>query len=230
MEKDLFDYLLVPTKAELRKECCIDKMYSLPTLNIPKSGWFREDIQLDYLVNEAIINYNNEIVIAKYNFCSAIKYHKYFINKKDDNFEFWSRKYLEQTIKELFSIYDKSMHILNYLFDLKVITDLEFKKNIRDKLKILDKDKYKKVNRLYSKLYGDKFKNNIRDNITHNSSELFERFEPVYKNNKTSWIRKEGLPYDEIIKLIEDICNILGENRDLLHEFLLEKYSPKGSD
>ena len=44
------------------------------------------------------------------------------------------KKYIEQTITELYSIYDKSIHIINYLYDLKVIPDIDFKQNVREKL------------------------------------------------------------------------------------------------
>lgn len=224
MEKDLFDYILTPTKKELRKNNCIDKMYSLPILNIPKNGWCFLHNYKDYLVQEAIINYNNEIVMAKYNYCLAIKYHKFYCKTNDQNYDFWSRKYLEQTIKELYSIYDKSMYVINYLFDLRVISGVSFKKEVRNELKLVDKESYKQVNKIYSKLYGDKTKKTIRDNITHNSSDFFDRYIPNYDKNNTSWNRYEAMEYEDIINIIEEISDLLGKNKEILKNMLIMMY------
>lgn len=226
MGKDLFDYIVVPTKNELRKNNCIDKIYALPTLKIPKNGWqiWNRNNYSDYLVQDAIINYNNAIVVAKYDFCSAIKYHKYYCKTLDSNYDFWSRKYLEQTIKELYSIYDKSMYVINYVYDFRVLSDMSFKNNVRIKLKEVDKKIYKKVNRIYSKLYGTEELNAIRDNITHNSSDFFMRYIPIYINEKTSWELVDGMEYCEIIKIIEHISDLLGENKEIIESILKSKY------
>ncbi len=226
MEKDLFDYILVPTKSELRSTNCIDKMYSLPILKIPKNGWqyWNRDNYKDYLVQEAITNYNNEIVMAKYYYCLGLKYHRYFGKFNNNEYDFWCRKYLEQTIKELYSIYDKSMYVINYLYDFRITSDISFKQKVREKLKEKDKKLYEEVNRIYSKLYGDKIKNSIRDNITHNSSELFDRYIPIYNDDCTSWERKDAMDYEAIIKMIEDISDILSENKDILKSMLIMMY------
>lgn len=228
MEKDLFDYLVYPTKRELRKLNCIDKLYPLPTLKISKNAFLNKEIRIDYLVGDAIVNYNNEIVVAKYYCCSAIKYQEYFIRTTDDNYEFWSKKHLELTIKELFSIYDKSYHIINYMYDLQVPIDKFFKQNVRERLKEENKEVYKKVNKIYSKLFSSEKYNGVRDNITHNSSNLFKRYEPVYSEGKTSWEFKLDMKFEEAAKLIEEICEILKENKEMLIQLLMEKYPSKG--
>ena len=63
MKKDLFDYIIEPTDKEYRKENIIDDISFIPKLNIPKNSYFMN--HHDYLINDAIINYNNETVVAK---------------------------------------------------------------------------------------------------------------------------------------------------------------------
>lgn len=126
MTKDLFDYIVTPTDKQYRSENIIDDILGIPKLNIAKSSMFIKPHE--YLINDAIINYNNEIVVAKTFYANMIKYQQYYEKYKNEEYDFWSRKYGEQTIKELYSIYDKSIHIINYLFDLKIIQILLLKR------------------------------------------------------------------------------------------------------
>lgn len=229
MGKDLFNYIVTPTEKEYRKINVIDDIYGIPRLIIPKSMIFIHP--QDYLIDDAIVNYNNEIVVAKSFYASMIKYQKYYKKTKVDYYDFWSRKYAEQTIKELYSIYDKSMHILNYLYDLKIKPDLDFKNKVRNGIKIKDKKFYRKINSIYSRLYGDLEKNSVRDNITHNFSDMFYRYSPKYENgNPTGWYVEEPISYDEYKSLIDDICKLLSENKKCIIDKLSEIYPPEGSE
>lgn len=184
----------------------------------------------DYLVNDAIVNYNNEIVVAKSFYASMIKYQKYYKKSNDEYYDFWSRKYAEQTIKELYSIYDKSVHILNYLYDLKIKPDLDFKNKVRNAIKLKDKKFYKKINSVYSRLYGDRNKCSVRDNITHNFSDMFYKYSPKYENGKpTGWYVEEPISFEEYKKIIDDICGLLAENKKYIVDKLSEVYPPDGS-
>ena len=76
---------------------------------------------------------------------------------KKDEYKFWCKKYIERKIKELYSVYDKSIHIINYYYDFKIYPDIDFKEKVRNSLKETDKNFYNKINNIYSKLYGDKY-------------------------------------------------------------------------
>lgn len=228
MKKDLFDYIVVPTNKEYRKVNIIDDIHGIAKLNIPQSAWLFNS--RDYLINAAIINYNNEIIVAKSFYTNMTKYQKYYQKFGNEEYDFWARKYGEQTIKELYSIYDKSMHVINYLYDLRVFPDINFKENIRVELKKIDKAFFKKINSVYSRLYGDKYKNVVRDDITHNFSNLFFRYVPVYENEKpTGWYTQEELQYSEYKRIIDEICELLIENKNLIVEKLKQFYPPKGT-
>lgn len=227
MKKDLFDYIITPTDREYRKENIIDDISFIPRLIIPNNAYFMN--HRDYLINDAIVNYNNETVVAKMFYANMMKYEKYYEKTKDENYDFWARKYGEQLIKELYSIYDKSIHIVNYLFDLKVLPDLNFKKNVRELLKNEDKTFYKVFIKVFSKLYG-KSNNVIRDDITHNFSNLFFRYVPNYDDNKeTGWYIEESLSFEDYKNKIDEICLLLVENRNIIINKLASIYPQKGT-
>lgn len=228
MNEDLFDYVVSPTKTQYKKETIIDQIYGIPKLKIPPYVYFTNSN--DYLIDNAICNYNNEVAVAKMFYVNMIKYHNYYLKRKNNSYDFWSKKHAEQIIKELFAIYDKSMHILNYLYDLKIMPDMNFKENVRKKIKECDKQLYKKINKIYSKLYGDKKKNTIRDNITHNFSDLFFRYKPEYRNNKsTGWFVENPLSFEEYNDIIGKICELLHENKEIITNKLREVY-PSGNE
>lgn len=228
LKKDLFDFVIVPTKNEFRKKNCIDNIYGIPKLKISSSSFFLDS--KGYLINDAIVNYNNEVFVAKVYLAYIKKYHKYYKKKKDEEYSFWTKKYIEQTIKELYSIYDKSIHIINYLYDLRIEPNIDFKKNVRDALKQIDKEFYDKINSVYSRLYGDQYKNIIRDDITHNMSNLFIRYVPKYEENKkTVWKVEEAISIDEGIQIIESICKLLEENKIIIINKLSELFPAKNT-
>lgn len=226
MEDNLLNYVALLTKEELSKENCIDKIKSLPELIIPNE-WYYPD-KIDYLINHSIINYNNEIVVAKVLFTYVIKYNDLYITTNNDNYSFWTKKYIEQTITELYSIYDKSIHIINYLYDLKIIPDINFKQKVREKLKECDKTFSKEVNSIFNRLYGDKNKNVIRDDIIHNSSNFFPRFVPT--DNFTGWKFEQAISIEEGLNIILKICNILEKNSNILNEKLVDFFLNRGTE
>lgn len=228
IEKDLFEFVIIPTKNEFRRKNCIDNIYGIPKLDIHPS-YFSTNSK-DYLINDAIVNYNNEVFVAKVYFAYIQKYHKYYKKKKNEEYSFWTKKYIEQTIKELYSIYDKSLHIINYLYDLRIEPTINFKKDVRDSLKKINRVFYEKINSIYSRLYGDKYKNLLRDDITHNMSSLFSKFVPIYEENKkTKWKIEEAISISEGINIIENICDLLEENKNIIVNELGVFFPPKNS-
>ena len=226
MDKDLFDYIVNPTSNEYRKPNIIDKIAWIPKLTIPN---ILSNIAVkEQFVNDAIINYNNEAVVLKTFYANMIKYKKYYDKKKTKEYDTWSRKYAEQVIKELFSIYDKSFHIINYLYNFKVAFDIDFKSNIREKLKQEDKKFYNKINSVFSRLYGDISKRDIRDDITHNFSSLFQKYIPKYNQGKiVGWDEIESLSYDEFKLIIDNICELLIEQKQLIIDKIADFYPQK---
>lgn len=227
-KKDLFDYLKKPTKKEFRETDCVDDFYGIPKLNIPK--YFLFSASKDYLINDSIVNYNNEVIVAKTYYSFVKKHLKLYKETNDESYDFWARKFMEQTIKQMYSIYDKSMHIVNYMYNLQVVVDINFKKNVREELKKIDREFYRKINSVYSRLYNDKYKNLIRDDITHNMSQLFLRYIPIYnKDGATSWKIEEGISIDEVLRIIKEISELLEEQSQLIIEKLQEFYPKKGT-
>ena len=227
-KKDLFNYLKKPTIKEFRKKDCIDDFYGIPKLNIPK--YFLFSSSKDYLINDSIVNYNNEVIVVK-TYYSFVKIHlNLYKETGDEYYEFWARKFIEQTIKQMYSIYDKSIHIINYIYDLQVEPNIDFKKNVKEKLKQLDHKFYLKIKSVYSRLYGNKYMNLIRDDITHNMSQLFFRYIPIYrKDGKTSWRTEEEMKIKQALNIIKEISELLEEQYNMIIEKLKEFYPKKGT-
>ncbi len=223
MGKDLFTSFVTPLKKEFREEDCIDDFLGIPKLNIPN---IVIPPARDCLLNDAIINYNNEIVVAKVFYVFARKYKKLYEEKSNEDYDFWMRKFMEQTIKELYSIYDKSMHIINYLYDLQVKQRIKFSKKIMQSLKDKDAEFYSKVNDIYNTLY-DNDKNGVRNDITHNISCLFPSIDLVIKDGRTSWIRKEAMTIEQADNMIEEISVALKKQMTIITNKIYEKYPKK---
>lgn len=226
MEKDFFNFVIYPTAKEYRKTNIINKIAWIPKLNI-KNNSSSNNVK-EQFINDAIINYNNEVIMAKTFYANMIKYRKYFENRKNKEYDFWARKYAEQTIKELFSIYDKSYHIINYLYDFRVTQDIKFKTKIKEYLEKADPPFYKKINTIFNKLFGNKLKNGIRDDITHNFSSLFLKYNPIYTGyHLTGWEEIKAISYDDYKNIIDIICELLAEQRSLIINKIAEIYHCK---
>lgn len=226
MNKDLFDYVINPTAKEYKKSNIVDRIAWIPKLEISHGILFKAN--KEEFINDAIINYNNEVVMVKNFYATMLKYRKYFLRRTNQEYDIWTRKYAEQIIKELFSVYDKSFHIINYLYDFKVTPDINFKVNIKECLKKNDKLFYKKINSVSSRLCSDNFMNGIRDDVTHNFSSLFLKYNPIYSGNAiVSWAEVKTLSYDEYKNIIDNICELLAEQRNLIVNKIAEFYSKK---
>lgn len=102
--------------------------------------------------------------------------YKTFLEKSNseneyNGYNYWYKKFIEETIKGLNNLYDKSMHIFNCIFNLNCKEKFGFNCNVLNELKKTD---IKIYNELYL-IYED-FKdcmNGARDNIEHNNSKLF---------------------------------------------------------
>lgn len=222
----VFTDMLFPTKEEIEKENCVDGLYNVYTLNIPKASIFFGSY--NFLINDAIINYKNEVIVAKFYYACIVKYYEAYKKNKCENYEFWLRKYIEQEIKELYSIYDKSMHIINRLYNFNLRPDFHFKETIREKLKKVDKKKYRKINSVFSRLYGDDYKYILRDDITHNISSMFDKLNPVYNNGIVdSWKKENAITIGKSLEIIKEICSLLAENINIINDMLKEKFSSK---
>ena len=171
MAKDIYDYLKKPTKKEFKNDKFIDDFFGIPKLNIPKCFLFSS--AKDYLINNSINNYNDDVLMIKIYYVYAKKHMKLYNKKSKEEYNFLARKFYEQTIKQMYSVYDKSLHIINYVYDLNIEADINFKINIKKELKEKDSKIYKRVKSIFSRLYDDKYV--IRDDATHNGSCLFFR-------------------------------------------------------
>lgn len=226
MEKDIFDFVIYPTAKEYRKTNIINKIAWIPKLEIKNNS--SSNMVKEQFINDAIINYNNEIIMAKTFYANMLKYRRYFENKKNKEYDIWTKKYAEQTIKELFSIYDKSFHIINYLYDFRVTQDSNFKKKIKEYLKKADYPFYKNINNISKKIFGDGLKNGIRDDITHNFSGLFLKYNPIYTGYYlTGWEEVKSLSYDDYKNIIDKTCELLSQQRSLIVNKIAEFYPNK---
>lgn len=225
--KDIYDFIVNPTKEEIRENSVIDKIKGLYVLNIPNNiiGFQSPHV---YLISDAILNYNNEIFMARTFYAYATKYNEYYKKVKDGNYEIWTKKYIEQTIKELFSIYDKSINVINYLFNINIKSGSGNNGKVANELKCKDKDFYDKMSKIYKRLHLKGY-DSIRNNITHNDSDMFFRFSPNFNKKKIyeGWETKKGMTAEEGFKAIDEICNLLKENEELINNKIIEIYPLK---
>lgn len=98
--------------------------------------------------------------------------------------------------------------------------------NVRKKLKECDKTFFEQTNSIFSRLYGDKYKNVIRDDIIHNSSSFFPKFTPT--DDFKGWKFEQAISIKEGFEIIVKICNILEENSNILREKLADFFQKKG--
>lgn len=222
MKKDIFTYILNPKVDIYRKKSNIDKLYDIDKYSIKKNN-IRIEIK-KYLLNDSIMNYKNEILMAKIQYTNALNYYENIknINNNDEyeSKEFLCKIYLEDTITKLYSAYDKSYHILNELLELNIDYNkakINYKKEIRERIKLIDKELFNKVNKVFSKLQNPKFLN-YRDNIIHNKSISFIRIERNYSNSNLNLHVSAEISIEDIIKIIEDIIEIMIQNLDIIKE------------
>lgn len=227
MEKDLIDYIRTPTKKEYRKDSVIDEIYGMPRLNIPKNTLlFKLD---NHLIDSAIVNYNNEVLMTKIYYANMVKYQKYYQKNNDYNYDFLARKNGELLIREFYSIYDKSMHILNYLMKLKVSPGTGFNQNVLKRIRKHDEKFYKELKDIYDELFN---KNNIlRNDITHNFSNLFFRYKEMDSDDGkgTVWYAEDPIGYDEYKEKIDKISKLLAKNKQLIMKKIQERFPRKGT-
>jgi len=130
MENDIFNYIVNPTVEEYRKENIIDKLYDIKdTYDDKKINLYSKRIVKDILVSDTIKNYKNDVLMIKIQYTNALKYYSILQNEdlQDDKIEaymFLCKMLLEDVIIKLFSIYDKTYHILNVICELKIFKSI----------------------------------------------------------------------------------------------------------
>ncbi len=221
--KDIFTYILKPKASFYRKNNRIDELYDIDEYKINHYA-VRIEIK-KYLLNDSIMNYKNEILMAKIQYTNALNYYENIKNIDKDTDEYGSKEflckiYLEDTIIKLYSAYDKSYHILNELLELNIDykkAKSNYKKEIREKIREIDKNLYKKVNSVFSKLQNSEYLD-FRDNSIHNKSASFPRVERDFSDKNLNLHIKPEKSIREIVKDIEDIIEIMIENLNIIKE------------
>ena len=218
-KKDIFNYIEKPGIREYRKETCIDKLYDIPDVyDEKKEKSYSKIIIKNILVSDTIKNYKNEVLMTKIQFADAIKYYSIIstrkLNKDDyESYEFLCKMFLEDVVVKLFSIYDKTYHILNSILELKVDKNCEredYKKKIRSEIKKVNSKLGRKINSIFSKINNHNFKE-FRDNIIHNESESFLRVMRDYsiKNENAKVYQEKTI--EEILEGIENLAELLNQ-------------------
>lgn len=230
--KDIFDFIKNPQKEEYRVECCIDKLYDINKYN-GLTNFTGNKIEIKkFLINDAIMNYKNEILYIKIQYMIALNYYNQLTNLEKDseeysNTEFLSVLYFNHVVINLYSAYDKTYHILNAIYELNVDYKVEktnYKKSIRDKIKanVSDKKIGEKVNSIYSRLQQEQYLE-LRDNIVHNKSDSFYKIEKDYSQTLDSLYGEKQIPIDELINRIDKICSIISEQIEIINDFFRMK-------
>ena len=228
MEKDLIDYIVPPTVNEYRDPNVIDEINSIGSLSMNFHPFMFQSN--GYMICDAVANYKNEIIVSKMFYAHMVKYQKYYEKRNNTEYDFLARKYADMTIVNLFSIYDKSYHIINNLYDLRIERNINFKKNVRNAIKEKDRKLFNRLNSIFSRLqeYDE-----IRNDIIHNNSCLYYRCIPTYKVNKRDFHTEKPLTYVKYKKIIDNIATIVAEQSKLINDKLTEIFPQKkqlGSD
>lgn len=229
MKRDLFCNYLTPTKSEFREENIIDDIYGLPRLIIPKDILIEEEVialdtSRDRLVDNAIGNYNYECIMLKLFYSYALKNYKSYLAKEDSNSDFWCRGYIDQIIKEIYCIYERGLHIINYLYEFKVQNGLQFNNMVLRKLNEQDSNLYNEIKIISDGLHDER-NNKLRNDLTHNFSPSFKTYIPeYYDENNYGWKLLSPYSLDELFEIINDCFDYLKQLKLLLLNKLKEVY------
>ena len=166
----------------------------------------------------------NDVNIKKYD--SLIDFCE---NKEEKNqYEFWCKLYIDEFFVGISSLYDKSAHIMNYIYKLNQKVTSKFCKDIMDELKVKDVHIYS----LYKSIFDEYEKEMgcIRNNTMHNFSEMFPNVYYIEDDiGRFSWKRGEELTIIEGLNKIEALIVILKKQKELI-ETTLEKDYKKGNE
>lgn len=219
-QKDIFTHIVKPTLKDFRKTTIIDQLYHIEdTYTDTQITSYSTKVVKALLVSDTIKNYKNDVLMAKIQYVNALKYYSILktINSTEtelvESNSFLCRMYLENVIIKLFSVYDKSFHILNTICDLRVdenIEKTEFKQRVRSELGNYNKKIQRRINSIFSRIKKHEF-NSYRDNISHNRSDSFFRIIQDYKTPELKLTFKKGKSIEEIVKGIEEITNLINE-------------------
>lgn len=225
---ELYKYIINLSYDELNREYPIDEIYIDRELkNVTVNNIF-EIITDGHLMNieQKIINWNNCYIFVRYNYIYMINYKKrldYSTYNEHHAYEYWCKKYIEETIKGLQNLYDKSIHIINAIYNLNCKEKVGFNKNVIAELKKIDENEYnvlKEIDDEYCNLI-----NNNRNNIEHNSSDLFPKIEYTEKEYVLDFDAK--LTVKEALEKISKILIILKKERDFIRKVLSKKFKNK---
>ena len=214
--KDIFDFIKNPQKEEYRVECCIDKLYDINKYN-GLTNFTGNKIEIKkFLINDAIMNYKNEILYIKIQYMIALNYYNQLTNLEKDSEEYSNTEFLSVLYFNHVAIYELNV-------DYKV-EKTNYKKSIRDKIKanVSDKKIGEKVNSIYSRLQQEQYLE-LRDNIVHNKSDSFYKIEKDYSQTLDSLYGEKQIPIDELINRIDKICSIISEQIEIINDFFRMK-------
>lgn len=159
------------------------------------------------------------------------KYYKKSNDKfKKDIYDYWCRKNIEIIIILLSSQYDKSLIIINSLFDIREKRKTGFRSKILkglEKLAVLNSNvadflsEFKKVDDNFGKIIKD-----IRNNVVHNYSDLYPSFEiEIADDGKELWVRNKVITLEEGFNKIEECVNWLEKLMLAINKELINRYN-----
>lgn len=180
-------------------------------------------------IEQSLINWNNCYIFIRYKYILMLKYKELLencINKEQhEAFDYWYKKYIEETIKGLNELYDKSFHIINNIFDFCCVEETKFKGNIFDALQNNELNAYNKMAKINNKYR--KCISQTRNNIEHNSSDLFPKI--IYKNHGEVYMYKAYADIDtkKAMNIINELIVILKDEAKFIQECLSQKFPTK---
>ena len=181
--KDYYSFMLSPTENEIRNEGIIDKLWNIRTLNVPNNVLY-ENYGYDTALNSSLMTWKNQLLSLKFYYATAKKYYKYYNKSEDelkkDVYDYWCRKNMEIVIILLSSQYDKSLNIINILFNIGAKRKIGFKDSILRELRnkaTTDSNvatfvaEFEDIDNNFGEIIR-----NIRNNVIHNYSAFYPSF------------------------------------------------------
>lgn len=227
-DEELYTYVKQISKNNFEKEYNIDKIKINREAKIRNVFCSISEPQI-VKIDDALLNWNNCFIFVKYTYIQMLNYKDYLehSHSKEEHYayDYWYRKHIEETFKGIQTLYDKSFHIIKYLFNLDVLDKNGFIVNVINKLKEIDEIQYKKLQQI-NKRYSEVILK-IRNNIEHNFSELFPIFEYNIGNGNSRFCTSSIISTNQALVSIEKIIKILETEKVFIRKNLTKKFPYK---
>lgn len=224
---ELYKHLINLSYDKLKLTYPIDEIYINRQLNINSKNVL-EFISNPQLMNVdgTICNWRNCYIFTRYNYVYMTVYKEALVNASKENYasyDYWYKKYIEETIKGIQSLYDKSMHIINAIYDLNCKSGTKFNENVIGKLQEIDANDYETLKNIANKRQN--IMSNVRNNIEHNCSDLFPNV--VCEASLYMYKSYANIEPACATEKIANLINVLQELKNFIDKAITKKFPYK---